>query len=1250
MKRGIRRKENSGQDTAIRKRRSGLIHDNPDDSETHLHERIVSDNSRGQVEGTVNDDSVSSSSSSSSGGFQSTGALHNFDSQSGVASEISTVVSNHSHESLSFIRGKALYNLAQEMDALVDEMELGDVANDEEGPMISGSISDDDLDNLQLELANADQEFGDMFDWDGKSIIVVEAESDLLGKVDNGRTDVLRDRAILAKMESSDFQPQSRAEPQDTNHHPSLISLDESTTSLKEDGTSTKARSSQHSELTRMESNDFQPPAHSAQAPEIHFAPVSLKESTEGLQEEYSRPRQQQNTAFRQLEEILTLVKEENRALKTEMDQMQQSRTSEEKEYGKSMQAVEDQVVVLMKRLQGKQVQHNSVVKQAKDERASLKRQLQNKAEQIQELSTQFQQKTKEEESRRQKLEMALATVQEDLEPVDSVTSDMVQELDGASSMGNSSSIHNTTRSWRDTDSWWAASPKKPTLLRKDSQLPVGIDKIPEALTINHILHMCQSPPKVSRLSPKYYDTPPDMIDEIRTRNEKAVQVLAELKTKVRHSKSAKKKKDFEGRSTPPALDYGQAEPALVNENVQELNENNDMLLYQFDQESDILNRQLSVQQEIIARLETKHKTIMENSRQRYSSYEIELSELKATYDEQLATFANENESLNQKLVNVTSTIDRLKSRHEQEITSLKLERHEIEEELLENSVSVSNPGFDRFKQENESLSKQLVQYNDALDKLRIRHEQEMKAHASGQIFLVEELKKLQSKYERTVGSFHRQKEILMRKLLEKERAISEIEVAKESTLKASKEEKQRLEEQLQELDERCTKMKKERAGLLQAQKKKFELISSQLKGLKAMRDMERSNAQKRINILEEKLQTIKSKRNVGQEGEYQMMSRNLEGSDTTYSNFKSDHEVAVEASDTSRSSCLDPMADEDDKVQETRIASAAGRKLKQQSFVGTRGIIVSLLSILIIWVIVRLMRSSIDERDSFNRKIEALQNEVKDWEMQDMANDVMNVELQHSLEETTSASMSHRQEAFRLAGQLDKLLVKYEALQQEHANYLDLYSEETSHDSLPRCFDSPTLSLAALFEAQLEGLIEQRGSIETQVQLLDAAATPVVTACLSAEAKSLEFQEESPSTFVEMSDSVVSQDNASVKFADSQATVFELSKAGLEAEFFLVENLAMLSQLEGFEKETLRDLPLFLRQGVSLATDMLDENFAALWISLSALQDDIKSQASFFRDRAATVVQDAASKLKNRLFPRHRRMIKSEEGVWLDL
>mmetsp|Transcript_42211 Transcript_42211/g.101967 ORF Transcript_42211/g.101967 Transcript_42211/m.101967 type:complete len:1208 (+) Transcript_42211:51-3674(+) len=1207
MKRSNSRNESSEWDVVLRKQSSSFLKlgKNSESAETELCKRTAPGAEYSHQGHTVDNSTLSTEAIHST-----TDALEDDDSQSHVASEISSLASNRSHESLSFIRGKALYNLVQEVHVLVDEMDLGDVVNEKEGLMISGSVSDDDLDNLQRELANADQEFGDMFDWDGKSIIVVEAESDSSGK--DGITDIpsQTDRASLTEIESSsDFQPQSGAEPQDTNHL-TLISLDESTACQKEEASNTKARHSQHSNVTRMESSDLQPPAQSEQEHEIHLAPVSLKESTEGLQEEeYGRSRQQSKPAFRQLEEILALVQEENRALKSEMDQIQQSRTKEEAEYDKNLQEVEEKVLVLMTRLRDKQMQYTAAMNQARDDRASLEQQLQEKEEQIQQLYTRYQQKSKEEKSRRQKLEKALDTVQKDLERVDSVTSDMVQELDDASSMGGNS--HSLSK-WRDTDSWSAASPKKANPLRKDSPLSgVGVDKIPDALTINHVLHMCQSPPKVSRLSTKSFDTTarPDMVDEIKMRNEKAAQVLTELKTKARHNN----KKGSEEESKSIALDYGQAEPELVNANIQDLNGNQDMLLSQFDEESDLLNKQLSVQREIIARLETKQKTMMESSRQRYGYYESEMSELKAAYDEQLATFANENESLNQKLVNVTTTIDQIKSRHKKEISSLKLERCEIEKELMESSVAVSNTDFERSQQENEALSRHLVQYNEAMDKLRSRHEQEMKAHEVSQTFLVQELKKLQSKYESTVGSFYRQKEILMKKLIEKERAISEIEVAQERKLKSNQEEKQRLEGQLQALDERCIKMKKDRAELLQAQKQKFELLSLQLKGLKAMRDMERNNAERRINMMEEKLETMSQKKLV-------------------YSSLKSD-EGSVEASDTSRSSCLDPMADEDDKVRETRLFATAFAKLpRQSSSVGTKRTIALLLAILIIWASIQRIQSGIEERDLLNRKIVALETDVNKWKLQDTANDAMKAELLHSLDEATSESMGHKKEALTLADQLDQLLAKYEALQQQHVDYLDSYSQETSHDPLPRCFDSPTLSLVASLEAQLEDMIEQHGNTDMQVQPLDAA-TPLLEDGLSEEEERSGIQEESALPVMGTRELVVVRENDSVKLMDSQATVFELSKAGLEAELFLVENLAMLQQMEGFfEKERMHDLLCLLRQGASV------------------LQDDVKTKASLFSGAAVTLVEDKVTQLKAKLLPQHRRLIKSEEGVWLDL
>ncbi|KAL3937178.1 MAG: hypothetical protein SGBAC_007647 [Bacillariaceae sp.] len=1221
MKRIMNRKRNSGQEKAFRKRRSGLKVPG-ECSESEMRQTTAPRADNNQQEHSVNTNTLSSEVT------RSTDALQ--DSQSDVASEISSLASSRSHESLSFIRGKALYNLAQEMNALADEFDLDDATNEKVGGfMISGSLSDDDIiDDLQRELANADQEFGDIFDWDGKSIIVVEAESDSPENADEGTTDVPRDRIPLNKIISSDFQPHSRAEPQDTNH-PALISMDEGTAGLQhEKATNTQVTYSQHSKLTRMESNDFQPPAHSEQEHEIHLAPVSLKESTEGLQEESSRSKQQRKPAARQLEELLAVVQEENRALKMEMDQIQESRTKEEAEYDTSMQEVENKLLNLMTRLRDKQMQYNAAVKQARDERASLEQHLQDKEEQIQKLSTRFQQITREEESRRQKLEKALATVQKDLERVDSVTSDMVHELDDASSRGSSPSLHNS-RSWRDADSWSATSPQKGTLIRKDSVLSAGSDKIPEALTINHVLHMCQSPPKVSRLSSKSLHTPPNMVGEIKLRNEKAVQVLTELKAKVRNKKPAKEKKNAWEEIMSIALDYGQSEPDLVNANVKDLNGNHHMLLSQFDQESDLLNKQMSVQREIIARLETKHKTIVQTSRERYNFYENELFELKATYDEQLATFANENESLNHKLTNVTTSIDQLKSRHKQEISSLKKERHEIEKEVLQNSVAVSNPDSDGSKQENEPLSRQLIQYNEALDKLRSQHEEDIQIHEASQKMLVEELKKLQSKYEGTVGSFYRQKEILMKKLISKERAVAEIEVTQEKTLKDRQEEKQQLEEQLQALDERCIKMKKARAELLHAQKQKFELLSLQLKGLKAMREKERITAKRRISVLEEKLDTIQS-----------------DSSQLLVSPKKSDYEVAAEASDTSRTSCLDPMAD-DYKAQETRmVATAAGRLPRHQLHVGARRTVILLVVILLIWASIQQIQNGFEERDSLNHEIESLQAEVNEWKMQATHNDAMKATLRHSLDEATSASMGHKREAMTLAEQLDQLLVKHEVLQQEHDDYLVSYLRETSHDPLPRCFDSPTLAMVAALEEQLDDVIEKHGDAETQVEPLDEGS-PLLEDGLSEESQSRGVQEASTSPVAKSRDSVVSGANSSGYLMDTQATVFELSKAGLEAEVFLLETLAGLSQPEGFfECERLNDILRLLCQRAFFVTDMLDENVAELRSSIPVLQDDMTAKASLFRDRAVTVVQQ----LKNKLLPQHRRLMKSEEGVWLDL
>lgn len=200
MERSNSRKENCEQHTALRKQRSGLKNpNNNSEAETELRQRTPSDVVNSQLEETAKKGTVSPSD------ILRSDVSHDYDSQTDVASEISCLA-DCSHESLSFIGGKALYNLAQEMNALVDEIELGDVPNDKEGSMISGSVTDDDWtifdENMKVQHL------------DVKSIIVVETEIDEGG---GGEviTDIPHDRAPL----TSDFLPQSRAGLRDTNHH-----------------------------------------------------------------------------------------------------------------------------------------------------------------------------------------------------------------------------------------------------------------------------------------------------------------------------------------------------------------------------------------------------------------------------------------------------------------------------------------------------------------------------------------------------------------------------------------------------------------------------------------------------------------------------------------------------------------------------------------------------------------------------------------------------------------------------------------------------------------------------------------------------------------------------------------------------------------------------------------------------------------------------------------------------------------------
>jgi hypothetical protein len=1158
------------------------------------------------------------------------------DSQESAVHSNDTTTTLRSHRSFSFIDRKSLYNLAVGMDDLENTIDhiredTGEIPNKSKRDSLafSRTFSDEALDDLQNALALADQAYDDTLD------------STL-----NTTTD---------------------------------LSLSPRTAKFV---------------LNRLESADFQPPSLQRQEQSQHNT-LSLSESMQGLQEEIAEADRMQTTsrsAFRQTEEVLALVQEENRVLKTEMDSLRGNRKQLDVRHEEALNEIREKVVSLTKELSENQAQHCTEVRRGQQERSLLEKDLADRQEKLQNLESRHQEELRSQEARHDQLERELANAKEEGESIKSVYSNMIQmhlrengglhkqikELQASHSLEKTrfeqeiESLERRVSLQKETMEELEAQHEAYTTVQQEKKGAKEQQRV--ELKAKYLRDSAHAQREHEALS-KRIGMQQEIIDKLKDQRTKDLQDLeANRELPMVHARQEKealaKKLESQGEASQRLesqykvdLDVEHKKASAAEKRLKDLQKSHGAQARQSEEEKRSLAQKISLQLEAIEQLETQHKNALGAQREKAQNLEKLLIELKLSQGQQLRQVKQENESLQRDLAALQETVELTRVQHQKEISALQEEKQAIENQMKE-LVATNDPGIDQV-----SLALKLTSQEEAIKRLGAQHQDELNAQEAKKHTLLQQMNDLKAAYEGKIGESEKQKEMLMRTFIRQQEAIKQMETQHEKDATEQNEQKLSLEKQLNCMREDGERIKEEGTKVLQTQKEKSTNVTLQLNEMKAMRKIEANSAQQECQSLAQKLadrqtklEQLEAQQNESlkaQQEKHRSLTKQLEDMHSAYDKIKSDYAnfaAAMEESGTlSEKEAKESYVNRDLGLQNSNDSES----LKTDESRSTNGVgwpiailFLVLLGVFYYFFATRCILTNNEDRALLRSQVERLRDEKIELESKVLHTERALVKLKSNLSDSKEESLSQH------ADKLDSEMLLLRSERDEYsASFRQNCIQSNQGDAEVQPLggelqSSKSSSISDLQKQLMEARQENARSKQAlqttgmELSLLESGRTE-----MEKRLKDADYSFETVENQFLLSQQESRQMKQLLLSIENKAKTLELEKANVESQLVHAEKMLSKAQLEvPNRRQRIVMLQAFQKQlnrGASFVRRVASQQLYYLIQVCQRLHAEAAGKLARIKTGTLAMLQLTKRKISN-VVRSDRGKIQSEEGTWL--
>lgn len=1153
--------------------------------------------------------------------------------------------------SLSFIGRKSLYNLAMGMGDLEDEIDH--IREDASGGSpyksrrdsfaFSRTFSDDAIDDLQNELAMADQQYDEIMDTTLNTTMEEDEENeDALEDEGTGRTSPRTARFLRTRFESEDFPLPS-------------------------------------------------PPRQERQPDN----PISWSESREGLQEEIEeadRMQTKSKSAFGQPEVVLAAVQvqEKNRVLETEIVSLQSDRKKLEAQHDQALNEVRGKVEALSKELDKSQAKHATEICRAQEERANLEKEVAAQQKKLAKLESRQQEVLRGQEARQNKLERDLANAKEEGESVKSVYSNMVlthQRENGVlqkqiKDIEESHTLERTRfeqeiesmeqRLIFHTGTMEKLDVKYKSEMVAQQEKKRALEKQIDELIANHEKQSTISQAENETLDKKIISQQ-EIIDKLNDQHAKALQDNEANRVlqlgQARAEKEALEKKlgslenAMEGLESQhkEKLDVEYQKSTALENRLKDSETIRGAKAREFEEDKQLLVDQISQQREKVEQMESQRKTAIDIQTEKAKTIEKSMTDLKLSHAQQLSRVKEENEVLRHDLATLQEMVEEMKSKHKNAVLALHEEKHLLENQIRELVAS------------NDSLVPTLASQEERIKHLGMQHKAELKVQEAKEHRLQEEVAGLKAVYEAKIVETEKQKESLKRYHLRHEETIRQLEATHKNESKGQCEQQILLEKQLESMGNEYQRINDEQAKSVKAQEESFVSATLQLNEMKSLREVEADNAQKEHQAVELKLSERQTKIELleaqhvkhmdAAHERHRSLTKELDTLHSAYNKVKADYAnfvTAMEESgtlsdqDTKESSIsrdlalnslhdLDPLKTEDSSTT-TRVWWPLAILL------------LALLAIFFYFFAANAGPMNIENPESLRSQIELFRNEKIQLESKVLDTESALFELKSNLSESKEESLRYKQHADKLDSEI--LLLRSDK-EECAVSSKDLYLQMQSMQRQTSIQASPEESRAQSLVSDLRAQLKEAQQEDTRTkESLQTAATRLSSlesgrGLLEKKLEDAETSFETIESRFRQSQEDSQQNKEKLLTIEKKAKMLEIEKAKVQSQLVRTEEMLSNAQLQlsnGQHKiDVLQAVHTQLKRVGMLAHKLASQQVHSLIRVSQTCRMGASGKVKQIKSATSKMLQTAKRKVSH-VVRSDRGKINSEESAWLVL